>query len=148
MDEKHLVGTIVNNLLFTEAAQDKLIELIWAEFTVDQKKALADEAHRAALGRMEKIVESRLFAIGSERRVNLFAKLISKVVCDVFETENVQATVKAVVKEHLDDALANIKIKVTDLVGVAFRAAIIEAFSHIDTYALRDAVSEAVAKEG
>lgn len=148
MDEKHLIGTIVSNLLYTEAAQDKLTELIWAEFTEDQRKALADAAHQAAMSKMESIVSSRLFALGSGgHRPNLFASHVSKVVQRVFDSEKVADTIKAVVQEHLDEALAGVKDQVKGLVEKLLREVLTTLFQNINVYALRDSVSAAFAKE-
>lgn len=136
-----MIEVVVSNLLYDEGSRDKLTELIWNQWTPEQRQALADEAHRAAMAKVGTIVESRLYKLGTrDPRPNLFANHVYKVVRDTFEVENVKDTVKSVVKEHLDEALATLKDKVTEMTTDLVKQVVTEALNKIDGYVLRDAV--------
>lgn len=136
-----MIEAIVGNLLHNEESRDKLVELVWGQWTPEQRQALADETHRAAMGKVGTIVESRLYKLGTrDHRANLFANHINKVVQKTFDEENIKDTVTSVVKEHLDEALAGLKDKVTEMTAELVKQVVTETLNHIDSYVLQDAI--------
>ena len=134
-----MIEVIVGTVLYNDSSKDRLMDLIWDQWTPEQHQALADEAHRAAMEKMGTIVEARLFKLGThEHRPNLFANHVYRVVMDTFKTDNVEATVKSVVKEHLDEAIAGLKDKVTEMTTELVKRVVIEAMGKIEGYVLRD----------
>jgi hypothetical protein len=145
MDSKdHMVGVIVNQLLGTDGAQDKLVELVWGQFTDEQKKAIADRAYETAMTKVGTIVEQRLWGLGSGvKRTNLFANHVARVVKEVFETQKVSEGITVVVTEHLNEAIANLKTTVKSMSTAMIEGAIEQAVSRLDIYAIRESLQRA-----
>mgnify|MGYP000379035304 CR=1 FL=1 len=93
-EKDHMAG--VFTLLYTEKAQDELVRLIWERMSEEQKQELTDVAFASARDRMGKIIESRLYAIGTgdryHGRVNFFARHVEAAIKRAFETEKVADT--------------------------------------------------------
>lgn len=140
----HMVGVIANTLLYSEAAQDELIRLLWERMTDEQKQALTDEAHRAALERMAKIVESRIYAIGTgdryHGRVNFFPRHVEAAVKRAFEAENISAEITRIVQEQLDTTKSGLRDAVVASVNVMTRSLVKGILSGVDVYSIRDAL--------
>jgi len=146
-----MIEVMVNNLLCNEESRDKLIELVWNQWTPEQRQALANEAHCAAMTKVGTIVESRLYKLGTrDQRPNLFANHVHKVVMKTFEAEKVEETVTAVVKGHLDEAIAGLKDKMVNMTTELVKRVVIDTIGRIDGYVLRDSLRTITAevKEG
>lgn len=142
---KSLVEKLVSGMLYSEASQDKLVELVWDQWTDEQKKILADAAHQAAMDRVAKIVESRLYAVGSGRdHVNLFAKYVNHVVNGVFISENIRDAIAEQVrieyKEFLAGLRGTVKHALKDILFDAVRDGIMSLNGHSIQQALKRAM--------
>ena len=142
---KGLLDRIVSNLLYSETSQDKLVELIWHQWTDEQKKALADAAHKAAMERVTKIVESRLYAVGSGMdRTNLFAKFVQHSVNTVFVTENVNQAIQEQVRTEYKEFLAGLRGTVQHALKDILLEAVNRGITSLDSYSIRQALTKAM----
>jgi hypothetical protein len=144
---KGLLDRIVSNLLYSEASQDKLVELIWHQWTDEQKKALADAAHKAAMERVTKIVESRLYAVGSGRdraNLNLFAKFVQHSVNTVFVTENINQAIQDQVRAEYEEFLAGLRGTVKHALKDILLEAVNRGITSLDSYSIRQALTKAM----
>ena len=100
-EKDHMAGVLANTLLYSERSQDELIKLLWERMSDEQKQVLTDAAFESARDRMEKIIESRIYAIGtgdrSHGRVNFFARHVEAAIKRAFEAEKVAEVINEIV---------------------------------------------------
>lgn len=147
-EKDHMAGVIANTLLSSEAAQDKLIEFVWERMTDEQKQALTDAAYTAAMDRATRIVESRIYAIGTgagaRRGVNFFARHVEAAVRKAFESEKLGDAITAMVQEHLAEVRAGLGETVVKGVNNLTTALFKSIVERVDVYALQSALRDAL----
>jgi predicted sugar kinase len=147
-NEEHVLGVIVSNLLYGEENRDKLMERIWDQWTPEQRQALADAAHRAAMDRMAKIIESKLWSVGQGgQRTNMFARYVEATVRKVFETDDVKGAVEREAKAHIDNAMSSLPETIKALTAEFVTKLIRELFSRLDSHTIRTAVDAVLSQE-
>ena len=148
MDTKdHLAGVLINTLLYSEENRDKLMELVWSQWTPEQRQAIADEAFRVAVERMAKIIEAKIWSVGSHgQRTNMFARHVETTVRKVFETDEVKGTVERVTKEHLEETITSLPTIVKTMSAEFVTKLVRELFNNLDSHTLRSAVNAVLSK--
>lgn len=149
MDSKdHMAGVLANTLLYSEENRDKLMELVWSQWTPEQRQVIADEAFRVAQERMKPIIERKLNAVGTQTngRTNMFARHVETTVRKVFETDEVKGTVERVTKEHLEETLTSLPTIVKTMAAEFVTKLVRELFNNLDSHTLRSAVNSVLPK--
>ena len=151
MDNKdHMAGILANTLLYTDAAQNVLVHLLWDRFSEAQKQALTDAAFNAAMDRVSKVVEARIFAVGTPThgRVNMFARHVEGAIKRAFESANVESEVKTLVTEQLSTAQLNLGATVNKIVTSMVDSLVRNVIEHVDTYTIQRSLQDALKKDG
>jgi len=147
-EKDHMAGVVVNTLLYSEKAQDELIRLLWERLSDEQKQALTDAAFESAKERMGKIIESRIYAIGtgdrSHGRVNFFSRHVEAAIKRAFETEKVADTINAIVAEQLTATKQGLRETVTTMVNTLTGSLVKNIIERVDVYALQSALRDAL----
>lgn len=147
-EKDHMAGVLANTLLYSEAAQDKLIELLWERMSDEQKQSLTDTAFASARDRMEKIIESRIYAIGtgdrSHGRVNFFSRHVTAAVTKAFEAEKVANTINEIVQEQLTATKLGLRETVTTMVNTMTGSLVRSIIERVDVYSLQTALRDAL----
>lgn len=139
MSNKAVIDTIVSSMLDTDAKADKLIELIWNSWTEDQRKELADAAHRAALAKIETVAESRL----KSYRGNLFSELVEVEVTKAFRASSAIVTINDLTKIELERMQSELFGEVRKMAKSAARKIMEQALYRVDVNEVRDALRTA-----
>lgn len=146
-EKDRMAGVLANTLLYTEGAQDGLIKLLWERMSDEQKQALTDEAHKAAMERMAKVIESRLYGVGQggvHGRVNLFARHVEAAVKRTFEAENISGAINDIVREQLDRTRETLQEVVSVMVKTMTGAVMKNIIERADVYAIREGLQVAL----
>lgn len=147
-EKDHMAGVLANTLLYHEAAQDELIRLLWERMTEEQKQALTDTAFASAQGRMEKVIESRIYAIGtgerSHGRVNFFARHVEAAIKRAFEAEKVADLINEIVREQLTATKLGLRETVTTIVNTMTGSLVKSIIERVDVYALQAALRDSL----
>lgn len=150
-EKDHMAGVLANTLLYHEAAQDELIKLLWERMSDEQKQVLTDAAFESARDRMDKVIESRIYAIGtgdrSHGRVNFFARHVEAAVRRAFEAEKVTDTINAIVEEQLTATKLGINDTITTMVKTMTSTLVKSIVERVDVYSLQTALREALKSE-
>ena len=147
-EKDHMAGVLANTLLYHEAAQDGLVKLLWERMSDEQKQALTDIAFKAASERMDKIIESRIYAIGtgdrSHGRVNFFSRHVEAAIKRAFEAEKVAEVINEIVREQLTATKLGLRETVTTMVNTMTGSLVRSIIERVDVYALQTALRDAL----
>lgn len=150
-EKDHMAGVLANTLLYHEAAQDELIKLLWERMSDEQKQVLTDAAFESARDRMDKVIESRIYAIGtgdrSHGRVNFFARHVEAAIKRAFEAEKVAEVITEIVHEQLTATKLGINDTITTMVKTMTSTLVKSIVERVDVYSLQTALREALKSE-
>lgn len=147
-EKDHMAGVLANTLLYSDRAQDELIKLLWERMSDEQKQALTDAAFESARDRMGKVIESRIYAIGtgdrSHGRVNFFARHVEAAIKRAFEAEKVAEVINEIVLEQLTATKLGLRETVTTIVNTMTGSLVKSIVERVDVYSLQCALREAL----
>lgn len=147
-EKDHMAGVLANTLLYSERAQDELIKLLWERMSDEQKQVLTDAAFESARDRMGKVIESRIYAIGtgdrSHGRVNFFARHVEAATKRAFEAEKVAEVINEIVLEQLTATKLGLRETVTTIVNTMTGSLVKSIVERVDVYSLQTALRDAL----
>lgn len=151
-EKDNLAGVLASTLLAYEGAQDALIKLVWDRMSEEQKNDITTAAHIAAMARVERIIESRLYDIGNRNHlpssVNLFARHVEAAVKRAFESEKVAEKVSALVQAQLTDTMSNLHDTVSKSAAMLAQTIARNVVRDVSSHTLRKGLDEALSRIG
>lgn len=141
--QTYVIDTIVTTMLDTDAAKDKLIELIWNSWTEEQRKELSAAAFQSARAKIEEVSAARL----KSYRGNMFSALLDHEVTRAFRESSAIVAINDLIKIELEGMKGELTEKVRTAMREAAREIISRALRSVDYRDIREAVNSAVADE-
>lgn len=142
--KEYIATTLVNQLLYSTTAQEKLLEEIWALWTTEQKRQIADVALEVAMAKMKEIIPTRLYSIGTNAggRPNLFARHVGDAVKAAFNEPLVANAVQSLIQTEMAETLQNLKYSIPSMIQSLLKEVMLRSLKGIQAQQLKQIFDE------